>query len=316
MKTLVTGASGFVGSAVCARLVAERMEVIGTVRRLPPRPLPGVDYCIVGDLDADTDWRDTLIGVDAIVHCAARVHVMRETAADPLGVFRAVNVLGTEKLARQAGVAGVKRFVYLSSVKVNGEGALVPYCEIDPPAPQDAYGVSKYEAELILRKVTVGTGMDVVVVRPPLVYGPGVKANFQALMRALVRGVPLPLGAIHNRRSLVALDNLVDMIVTCTKSPAAANETFLVCDGEDLSTSDLIRRLAHALNRPARLIPVPTPVLVACLTILGKREVAARLCGTLQMNITKTRQVLGWAPPVSVDEGLRRTAKAYLQQRR
>ena len=316
MKSLVTGASGFVGSATCARLVAEGMEVIGTLRQHLPRPLPGVDYRIVGDLDANIDWRDTLIGVDAIVHCAARVHVMRETVANPLGVFRAVNVLGTEKLARQAGVAGVKRFVYLSSVKVNGEGASVAYREIDPPAPQDAYGVSKYEAELILRNVAAETGMDIVVVRPPLVYGPLVRANFQALMRALMRDIPLPLGAIRNLRSLVALDNLVDLIITCMKSPAAANETFLVCDGEDLSTPELIRRLAHALNRPARLIPVPTTALVACLTILGKREVAARLCGTLQVNITKARQVLGWAPPVSVDEGLHRTAKAFLQQLR
>jgi nucleoside-diphosphate-sugar epimerase len=237
---------------------------------------------------------------------------MRETATDPLIAFRAVNVAGTEQLARQA--AEVRRFIFMSSVKVNGEGGSVAYRETDLPAPQDDYGMSKYEAECGLREIAVETGMEMVMVRSPLVYGPGVKANFQALMRALVRGIPLPLGAIHNRRSLVALDNVVDLLVTCIEHPAAANETFLVSDGEDLSTTELIRRLARAMCRPARLIPMPTTVLMAGATLLGKREVMRRLCGTLQVNITKVREVLGWAPPVSVDEGLRRTAKHYLQQ--
>jgi len=314
MKVLVTGASGFVGHATCARLVTQGRDVVGTVRHLPDRPLSGVDYRIVGDLDANTDWRDALTGVDTIVHCAARVHVMQETAGDPLVAFRLANVAGTEQLARQAAAGRVRRFVFLSSVKVNGEEGLVAFRETDLPAPQDVYGTSKYEAELGLREIAAETGMEVVMVRPPLVYGPGVKANFQALMRALVRGLPLPLGAIHNRRSLVALDNVVDLIVTCIEHPAAANETFLVSDGEDLSTTELIRRLARAMGRPARLIPMPTKVLMAGATILGKREVARRLCGTLQVNITKVREVLGWIPPVSVDEGLRRTAKHYLQQ--
>ena len=314
MKVLVTGAAGFVGSAICARLVVQGMGVIGTVRYPHTRPLPGVDYRIVGDLDANTDWREALIGVDAIIHCAARVHVMRETAVDPLVAFRAANVAGTEQLARQAAAAGVRRFVFLSSVKVNGEGGPVAYRETDPPAPQDAYGISKYEAELGLREIAAETGIEVVMVRSPLIYGPGVKANFQALMRALVRGIPLPLGAIHNRRSLVALDNVVDLIVTCIAHPAASNETFLVSDGEDLSTTELIRRLALVMCRPARLIPMPTTVLMAGATLLGKREVARRLCGNLQVNITKARKVLGWTPPVSVDEGLRRAAKHYLQQ--
>jgi UDP-glucose 4-epimerase len=273
-----------------------------------------VGYRIVGDLDANTDWCDALTGVDAIIHCAARVHVMQETVADPLGAFRAVNLAGTEQLARQAAAAGVRRFVFLSSVKVNGEGGSVAYRETDLPAPQDAYGTSKCEAELGLREIAAGTGLEVVMVRPPLVYGPGVRANFQALMRVLLRGIPLPLGAIHNRRSLVALDNVVDLIVTCIEHPAATNETFLVSDGEDLSTTELIRRLARAMGRPARLIPMPAAVLMAGATLLGKREVARRLCGTLQVNITKVREVLGWTPPVNVDEELRRTAKHYLQQ--
>lgn len=314
MKVLVTGASGFVGNATCARLVAQGMNVIGTVRHLPARPLPGVDYRIVGDLGANTDWRDVLTGVDTIIHCAARVHVMREMTADPLVAFRVANVAGTEQLARQAAAAGIRRFVFLSSVKVNGEGSLVAYRETDPPAPQDAYGISKYEAELSLREIAGKTGMEVVMVRSPLIYGSGVKANFQALIRILVRGIPLPLGAIHNHRSLVALDNVVDLIVTCIEHPAAANETFLVSDGEDLSTTELIRRLARAMCRPARLIPMPTTVLMVGATLLGKGEMARRLCGTLKVDITKARKMLGWTPPVSVDEGLRRTAKEYLQQ--
>ena len=316
MKVLVTGASGFVGNATCARLVKQGMNVVGPVRHLPTQPLPGVDYRIVSDLSGNTDWREVLKGIDTVVHCAARVHVMRESAADSLVAFRATNVAGTEQLARQAAAAaaGVRRFVFLSSVKVNGEGGSLAYRETDPPAPQDAYGISKYEAECGLREIAAETGMEVVMVRSPLIYGPGVKANFQALMRALVRGIPLPLGAIHNRRSMVALDNVVDLIVTCIEHLAAANETFLVSDGEDLSTTELIRRLARAMDRPARLIPIPTMVLMACATLLGKREEARRLCGNLQVNSTKARKVLGWTPPVSVDEGLRRTAKHYLQQ--
>ena len=313
MKVLVTGASGFVGSATCSRLLSQGMDVIGTVRHLPVQLLTGVDYRIVGDLDANTDWRDALTGVDYIVHCAARVHVMREAAADPLVAFRTANVAGTEQLARQAAAAGIRRFIFLSSVKVNGEGGLVAYRETDLPAPKDVYGTSKYEAELGLRKIAAESGMELVVIRSPLIYGPGVKANFQALMRALMRGIPLPLGAIHNRRSLLALDNVVDLIVTCIKHPAAANETFLVSDGEDLSTTELIRRLARAIGRPARLIPMSTTVLMAGATLLGKREVAKRLCGTLQVDITKVREVLGWVPPVSVDEGLRQTAEYYMQ---
>ena len=314
MKVVVTGASGFVGNATCARLVTQGMDVIGTVRHLPVRPLPGVDYRIVAYVSESTEWDEVLKGIDTVVHCAARVHVMRETAADPLVVFRAANVAGTEQLARQAATAGVRRFVFMSSVKVNGEGGLVAYRETDLPAPQDSYGISKYEAELGLRRSAAETGMDVVIVRSPLIYGPGVKANFQALMRVLLRGIPLPLGAIHNRRSLVALDNVVDLMVACIRHPAAANETFLVSDGEDLSTTELIRRLARAMGCTARLIPIPSTMLMVVATLLGKREVARRLCGTLQVSITKVREVLGWTPPVSVDEGLRRTAIHYLQQ--
>lgn len=313
MKVLVTGASGFVGTATCARLVTQGMDVIGTVRHPLAQPLQGVDYRIVGNLSADTDWRGALGGVDTVVHCAARVHVMRETVADPLAAFRTANVVGTVQLARQAAERGIRRFIFLSSVKVNGEGGVDAYREIGLAAPKDIYGLSKYEAELGLREIATQAGMELVVLRPPLIYGPGVKGNFQSLMRVLARGIPLPLGALQNRRSLVALGNIVDLIVTCIRHPAAVNETFLVSDGEDLSTTELIRRLALAMGRPACLVPVPATALTIGLTLLGKREVATRLCGTLLVNTTKVRQLLGWAPPVSIDEGLRRTAEYYIR---
>jgi len=315
---LVTGANGFVGRALCAELARRKYGVRGVVRDLSRSAGLHCKLAVMGDIGPAVDWSAVLDGVDTFVHLAARVHVMQDSAADPLAEFRKVNVDGTLNLARQAAAAGVGRFTFISSIKVNGEGAPLgrPYTADDAPAPEDPYGVSKREAEDGLRQLAVETGMEVVIIRPPLVYGPGVKANFHALLRAVARGIPMPLGAIHNRRSLVALDNLVDLIITCIDHPAAANQTFLVSDGEDLSTPELIRRMARALGRPARLIPVPTAVLMAGATLLGKREVAARLCGSLQVNITKARKVLGWTPPVSVDEGLRRTAEHYLSSQR
>jgi UDP-glucose 4-epimerase len=221
-----------------------------------------------------------------------------------MAAFRRTNVEGTLNLARQAAAAGVRRFVFVSSIKVNGEVGM--HSESDPPAPIDAYGVSKLEAENGLREIAAATGLGLVVIRPPLVYGPGSKANFQALVRAIWRGIPLPLGAIENRRSLVARDNLVDFIMTCIDHPAARGETFFVSDGEDMSTTTLIRRIALAMKRPARLIPVPASVLWAAATLTGKRDVAQRLLGSLQLDIAKARRVLEWTPPVTVDEGLRR----------
>jgi nucleoside-diphosphate-sugar epimerase len=260
-------------------------------------------------LAADADFRHMLAGVDAVVHLAARVHIMEERAADPLAAFRAVNTSGTLNLARQAAETGVRRFVFVSSVKVNGEETTPgsPFRHDDLPNPEDPYGISKREAEDGLLELAAQSGMDVVIVRPPLVYGPGVKANFAAMMRAVQRGLPLPLGAVtHNRRSLVALDNLVDLLITCLDHPAAANQTFLVSDGEDLSTADLLRWLGRAMNKPARLFPVPVPLLRAGAALLGKRDVARRLLGNLQIDISHTRETLGWTPPITVDEGLRR----------
>lgn len=313
---LVTGASGFVGSAVLHRLDGAGQAVRGAYRHGVPSLPASAQGVSVGDLGAAQDWRAALDGVDAVVHTAARVHVMQDAATDALAEYRRVNVEGTLNLARQAAAAGVRRFVFLSSVKVNGEATVAreQFHADDAPAPQDAYGMSKWEAEQGLREIAAQTGMAVVIIRPPLVYGPGVRANFAAMMRWLFRGMPLPLGAVtRNRRSLVALDNLVDLIVTCLSHPAAANQTFLVSDGEDLSTADLLKRMGLALGRPARLFPVPSVLLWAGATVLGRQGVCQRLCGSLQVDITKTRQVLGWSPPVNVDEGLRSTAEGFRQ---
>ncbi len=306
MRVLVTGATGFVGTALVERLILERRHIVRSATR---RGSVRAD-CeqVQADIDAATHWRQALIEVDAVVHLAARVHVMRDAAMDPLKEFRRVNVAGTLNLAQQSAAAGVRRFVYLSSVKVHGESGT--YRETDPPAPEDAYGISKHEAEVGLRHIGAATGMEVVIVRAPLVYGPRVRANMRALVRAVARGVPLPLGAVHNRRSLVALDNLVDFILTCLEHPAAAGDTFLVSDGEDLSTTDLIRRLAGAMGRPARLIPVPALVLLAAATLVGQGAAARRLLGTLQVDTSKARQQLAWSPPVSVDEALKRMVAA------
>ena len=307
MKVLVTGANGFVGREVLQRLnVMGGLQAVGSVRRAAG--LTGTTIVEVGDLTSQTDWSFTLAGADAVVHLAARVHVMHDTATDSLTAFRAVNVDGTLNLARQAAVAGVKRMVFISTVKVNGESTWPgrAFTEVDAPNPQDAYGQSKHEAEQGLRELSAETGTEVVIIRPPLVYGPGVKANFATLMRAVQRGWPLPLGAVHNQRSLVALDNLVDFIVTCMTHPQAANQTFLVSDGHDLSTTELVRGMAQASGVPSRLLPVPVWALQAGATLLGKGDAVQRLCGNLQVDISKARSLLGWVPPVSGEEGLRR----------
>lgn len=267
-------------------------------------------------LQANTDFGEILAGASTVLHTAARVHIMNDRAVDPLQAFQVVNTAGTLTLARQAAAAGVRRFVFVSSVKVNGETTLLGhrFRHDDAPRPLDPYGVSKAEAEQGLHELAKKTGMEVVIVRPPLVYGPGVKANFAALMRAIQHGLPLPLGAVtHNRRSLVALDNLVDLLITCIDHPAAANQTFLVSDGEDLSTTDLLRRMARAMNVPARLLPVPPALLKLGAGLMGKGDMAQRLLGSLQVDITHTRETLGWAPPISVDEGLRRAAAGMVK---
>ena len=310
MKALVTGATGFVGTALCAKLAASGVEVVPAVRR---------KYClphevVIGNLNVSTNWRPGLEGCDTVVHLAARVHVMNNAAKDSLALYRDSNTEATLNLARQAADTEVKRFVFISTIKVNGEFTEVdrPFTSDDVPAPQDAYGISKMEAELGLHSISAQTGMQVVIIRPPLVYGPGVKANFESMMRWLARGVPLPLAAVtQNRRSLVALDNLVDLIVTCLNHPAAANQTFLASDGEDLSTAELLKRMSAAMGKPARLFYVPQALLKLGTRLSNKLGTYQRLCGSLQVDITKTRQLLGWTPPVSVDEGLRRAAEGF-----
>lgn len=309
-KVLVTGATGFVGNALVGKLAVYGSfdGVVAAVRRDDVSWPNGVMPVHLGDLLPTTEWSETLHGVDAVVHCAARVHVMQDDASDPLQAYREVNVDGTLNLALQAAKAGVRRFVFVSSIKVNGEatfpGSL--FTADGGPSPLDPYGVSKMEAEQGLRELSSRTGMEVVIIRPPLVYGPGVKANFAALMRAVQRGLPLPLGAVHNLRSLVALDNLVDFIMTCINHPKAANQTFLVSDGRDLSTTELVRGMAQAAGKPARLLPVPVWALQAGAKLLGKGDAVQRLCGNLQLDISKARNLLGWTPPISVEEGLKR----------
>ena len=311
MKWLVTGATGFVGRALLARLAADPSNTVCGTTRQPGGPLaPGIGRTVVPELGPDTPWLEALRGVDVVVHLAARVHVMHEHAQDPLAAFRRVNVQGSLALAQQAMQAGVRRFVLVSSVKVHGESTPVgrPFHADDALRPQDAYGRSKQEAEAALRALAQSGGMELVVVRPPLVYGPGVQANFRALLQAVARGWPLPLGALHNRRSLVALDNLVDLLVVCGRHPAAANQAFLVSDGRDLSTTELLQQMARALGRPAHLWPVPAAVLLALGRLAGRAAMVERLCGNLQVDIAKTRERLGWTPPVAVEEAMRRLA--------
>lgn len=310
-KILVTGGTGLLGGALALGLTQkEGVGVRVAVRN--DMACVGMEAMRIGNIGANTDWTAALVGISDVLHAAARVHIMRDSAADPLAEFRAVNVDGTLSLARQAALAGVRRLVFISSVKVNGEMGL--FRETDDPAPQDAYGISKMEAEQGLRLIAKETGMEVVIIRPPLVYGPGVRANFRTLMQAVAQGWPLPLGAIRNRRSLVALDNLVDFVLVCLEHPGAANETFLVSDGEDVSTPELIRRMASAMGRRARLVPVPMALLRACAALLGRGAAVQRLCGSLQVDISKAREVLGWTPPLTLDEGLKRTVRECMSE--
>jgi nucleoside-diphosphate-sugar epimerase len=305
MRVLVTGATGLVGRAVVDRLIGGQRYLVRAAIRQEANDIPTGVELVTGELSSDFDWRPALADVSAVVHLAARVHIMGEPAGpSALEAFRRVNVVGTLNLAEQAAAAGIRRFVYLSSIKVHGESGM--FTETDPPRPEDPYGISKHEAELGLRQIANERKLDVVIVRPPLVYGPRVRANFGVLIRAVRMGIPLPLGAVHNQRSFVAVDNLADFAVSCLSHPRAAGEVFLVSDGEDLSTTELIRRLADAMNRRARLVPLPAAVLMAAATAIGKRDVARRLLGTLRVDITKARTVLAWSPPLSVDEGLRR----------
>ena len=306
---LVTGASGFVGAALSGGLHVRGFAVRGAVRSLQPSfSGSGIEPVVVGNLDAATDWSSALTGVDCVIHCAARAHVMHETEADALAAYRSVNVDGSRRLAEQAAAAGVRRLVYLSSIKVNGEQTALgdPFLFSDAPAQEDPYGVSKWEAEQALWAVAANTSLEVVVVRPPLVYGPGAKGNLARLLKRVRSCLPLPLGAVHNQRSLIGLDNLVDMLIRCVDHPAAAEQTMLVSDGEDASTPDLLRHMAAGLGSSVRLLSVPVPLLRLTGRLLGKQAEIDRLVGSLQIDSRYTRELLDWTPPVNLAEGIRR----------
>jgi nucleoside-diphosphate-sugar epimerase len=307
---LVTGATGFVGQALIAALAPTHR--VRRALRTPAPPQPGCEDLMTGPLGRTTDWSAALAGVDAVVHLAARTHVLHDPAPDPLAAYHAVNVDGTRQLAEQAAAVGVRRFVFLSSIKVNGEATSErPFTEGDDPRPEDAYGVTKLGAERALAEAAAGSGMETVVLRPPLVYGAGVKGNLLALMHTIARGVPLPLGGIHNRRSLIGLDNLVSALVLALTHSAAAGQTFLLADGEDLSTTQLIQLIAAGLGRPARLFPVPSALLALAGSLTGRRATISRLIGSLQVDAGAIRARLGWRPPLLAAEGLARMGRWY-----
>ncbi|MFZ6846947.1 UDP-glucose 4-epimerase family protein [Undibacterium sp. RuRC25W] len=311
-SVLLTGVSGFVGKAIYNALLASGERVICPSRRPLDWLATGVENPQTGDLSPATDWSAPLRDVDVVIHCAARVHVMHETTADPLALFRQVNVAATMRLAEQAVQAGVAQFIYISSIKVNGDGTLLgqPYTEESAPQASDPYGISKYEAECALLALGERCGMKVTIIRPPLIYGPGVKANFASMLQWTRKGIPLPFASIRNKRSLVYLGNLVSLVLCCMQNKNAAQQVFLVSDNHDLSTPALLELSAQAMHRKARLIPFPPGILILLARLAGRKAISDRLCGSLQVDISKAQRLLGWTPPYSVEQGLRATVNA------
>jgi len=313
MNILLTGATGFVGSRLADLLLHRTSHQLTSAVRRQGTVVCGQEV-VVDSLNADTDWSKAVLNQEVVIHAAARAHVMSDQSSDPIEEYRKVNVEGTLNLARQSVEAGVQRFVYISSIKVNGEQTAPgkPFTERDAPAPSDPYGVSKMEAEEGLMELARNTELEVVIVRPPLVYGPGAKGNFASMLNLVTRQLPLPLGSVNNKRSLVALDNLVDLIITCVEHPAAANQVFLVSDGQDVSTTELFRAVARAMGKSSRLLPIPASVLVIGAAVLGKKAVAQRLLGSLQVDISKARDLLDWEPPLSLEEGLFKAVERHV----
>jgi nucleoside-diphosphate-sugar epimerase len=314
-NVFVTGASGFIGNAFCRKMLAEGWHVRGAVRSLSKKTAlpPGMDIVEIGSIGPSTEWEAALEGIDTVVHLAARVHVVNESSADPISSYRNANVAGTKRLAQIAHSKNVRRFVYVSSIKVNGEGRSAPYTAEDEPAPVDPYGISKFEAEQELQSIAGKTGLELVIVRPPLVYGPEVKANFLQLIKLVDRGIPLPLARVTNRRSLIFLENLIDALLHCIVHPKAAGKTFLLSDGEDLSTPELIQKISSALGRPGRLFPLPSGFLRFLGRLTGKTKAVNRLLESLSLDSSNIRIELNWKPPFSMEEGLKKTADWYLQ---
>lgn len=312
MKVLVTGPDGFVGNAVCSQLLAKGRQVRGAQWKAALLT-ESCESVIVGNIDSRTEWGLALENIDAVVHLAARVHIMDDTAEDPLKAFREVNVAGTRHLAEAAAKAGVKRFVFISSIKVNGESTSgrSAYSEKDDPAPEDPYGISKYEAEIALREIEAESGMEVVILRPPLLYGPSVKANFLKLIQFVDKGIPLPLGGIHNKRSLLSLTNFSDLISQCIEAPAAGGKTFLVSDGDDVSSPELVCRIAKALGKSSRLLPLPENIMKLAGKLTGKSEQVQRLCSSLQIDSSNVRKTLDWQPPCTMEQELEMVAKWF-----
>lgn len=310
LRMLITGATGFVGQVLCAQALQHGLAVRGALRKLVE--LPGsIELVVVGEINGATDWSIALRDVDVVIHLAARVHVMQEKAENPLEAFRNVNVAGTERLARSAAVNGVKRLVFVSSIKVNGEATVAGdrYTELDAPSPQDPYGVSKWEAEQALHRVAKETGLEVVIVRPPLVYGAGVKGNFAQMLKVLAKGIPLPLASVSNLRSLVYLGNFVDALLICATHPAAAGQTYLISDGEDVSTPDMLRQLGDAMGHPARLLSCPPVLLKLAGRLVDRSDQVERLLGSLKVDSSKIRRELGWQPSYTLQQGLQATAE-------
>lgn len=314
----ITGATGFVGRGITRYLSQHREYALRVAVRGPYSSSDSATEVItIPSIEPDSNWASFVGDAQVVIHAAARVHVMHDSASNPEDEYFRVNVAATLNLAEQAAAAGVQRFIFISSIKVNGEATDPgsPFTADQAANPSDPYGVSKTRAEEGLRQIAARTGMEVVIIRPVLVYGPGVKANFLSMMRWLEKGIPLPLGAINNRRSLVALDNLVDLVVTCIRHPAAANQTFLVSDGNDLSTTQLLQHMARSLGKPARLLPVPMSLLKVAALVVGKGSFSQRLCGSLQVDITKTCTMLAWTPPVSVEDAMNATAHYFLEHK-
>ena len=309
-RVLITGGTGFIGRTLLQRIIYDGEFIpIVAIRTRINSVLPVDQVINVGEISSNTNWKDALCDVKVVIHAAARAHVLDEKSLNPIESFREVNVDGTLNLARQAVERGVTRFIFISSIGVNGNHSIRPFTEDDIPNPVEPYALSKLEAEQGLRQIADETGMEVVIIRPPLVYGPNSPGNFRRLFEIIKKKIPLPLGAIHNKRSLIGLDTLVDFIIVCVDNSLAANETFLVSDGEDLSTTELIQTIAKALNISIYLVPVPEKILRLGAMLVGKQAFLQRLCGSLQVDISKARKLLDWKPILSVEEGMARAVK-------